>query len=203
MTEYESLFKQCGINAAPPRVVLHQDGTAEISHNLRDYGIAIDGDVDSLFANTKSGVVIKKEKPEHRIMLWMRLQGHRPKDIASALGCSYQTVLNVSGQEWFKDAFVRLAGELGKDAAETFLRGEEIPTLTTLIELRDGAKNEGVRLAASNSLLDRIRGKPTVRVETKSQSSVDVTVADVSTLLAERAANEQKLRANGILTGEN
>lgn len=203
MTEYESLFKQCGIGAVPPRLVLHQDGTAELCHNLRDYGIAIDGDVDSLFANTKSGVVIKKEKPEHRIMLWMRLQGHRSKDIASALGCSYQTVLNVSGQEWFKDAFVRLAGELGKDAAETFLRGEEIPTLTTLIDLRDNAKTEGVRLAASNSLLDRIRGKPTVRVETKNQSSVDVTVADVSSLLAERAANEQKLRANGILTGEN
>lgn len=198
----EELYKQLGVET-PPRQVQHQDGTTSLNGFQQPTGLPYSGDVDSLFANTKSHVVLKKERPEHRIMLWMRLQGHRPREIATAMRCTYQTVLNVCGQPWFKEAFVRLSTELGKDAAETFLRGEEIPTLQTLIELRDDATVESVRLSAANSILDRIRGKPTVRVETKTSASVDVTVADVSALLAERERNEKHLRANGILQGGN
>jgi hypothetical protein len=183
-------------------VVLKQDGTREENPYQTESGIPYDeASVDALFANTRSHVVLKKEKPEHRIMLWMRLQGHKPQEIATALRCTKQTVYNVQGQPWFKEAFVRLSTELGKDAAETFLRGEELPTYLKLVELRDGAESEAVQLSASNALLDRIRGKPVARVETKTESSVDITVKTIEELRKESEDITKKLRASGLLTG--
>lgn len=200
MSHPEELYTSLGLSPAVARVVLKQDGTSAENPYQTSSGIPYDeASVDALFANTRSHVVLKREKPEHRIMLWMRLQGHKPQEIATALRCTKQTVYNVQGQPWFKEAFVRLSTELGKDAAETFLRGEELPTYLKLVELRDGAESEAVQLSASNALLDRIRGKPVAKSEIKmtSTSTVDVAVADVTALQAESAKLAKLLAPNG------
>lgn len=200
MSHPEELYTSLGLPAAP-RVVLHQDGTRGENAYQTESGQPYDEEsVDALFANTRSHTVLKKERPEHRLMLWMRLQGHKPKEIATALRCTPQTVYNVCGQPWFKEAFVRLSSELGKDVAETFLRGEELPSYMKLVEIRD---NENapyhVQAAAANAILDRIRGKPIAKSEMKvtSTSTVDVAIADVSALQAESAKLAKLLHPNG------
>lgn len=185
-----------------PRVVLAGDGTTRKEERFIPTGIPLDG-ADALFGHSKYITQLKREKQEHRLILWMRLQGKKIKDIAAALGYHPNTVYTVTKQDWFQDMFVKLSSELGKDAAETFLRGEEIPTYMKLVELRDNAESEAVQKAACDAILDRIRGKPTVKVETKSEATVDVAVHDVSALLAERAKNEKILKANGVLTSSN
>lgn len=185
-----------------PRVVLAGDGTTRQEPQFIPTGIPSDGP-DALFGHSKFTTQLKRERPEHRLMLWMRLQGKKPKDIAAALDVHINTVHKAISQEWFRDMFVKLSSELGKDAAETFLRGEEIPTYMKLVELRDSAESEAVQKSACDAILDRIRGKPTVKVETKSEATVDVAVHDVSALLAERAKNEKILKANGVLTSSN
>lgn len=206
MSAVEDFYNSLAVpppSAIPPRVVLSGDNTTRQERRFIDTGIPSEGGPDALFGHSKFTTVLKKEKPEHRLMLWMRLQGKKHKDIAAALDVHLNTVYNVTNQEWFRDMFVKLSSELGKDAAETFLRGEEIPTYMKLVELRDSAESEAVQKSACDAILDRIRGKPTVKVETKSEATVDVAVHDVSALLAERAKNEKILKANGVLTSSN
>lgn len=92
---------------------------------------------------------------------------------------------------------------MGKDAMQTFLKSEAMPAILRVVDLAQTADSDAVRLAANKELLDRFLGKPVVKAEVKSTSTVDMTVADVTSLLAERAQLDQKLRANGITTGTN
>ncbi len=200
----DSLFQDPGIKGAPPRVVLSQDGTTRENSLARPQGLPFEETSENdLFGGSQHYQTIKNERPEHRMMLWLKIKGHSTDEIAKITRYSPQMVRIVCKQDWFRKAFVRFADEIGRDAAETFLQGQEIPTLEKLVELRDQAENESVSLGASKELLDRIRGKAVIKQEIKSTSSVDMTVNDVTALMAERARNEEKLRSNGILTGTN
>lgn len=154
--------------------------------------------VDSLFGAKSCTLVWKNEKPEHRLMLWLRLQGHSNKEIAAITGYKAVAISQITRQPWFLEAFTRISTEMGKDAVDRFLTGETVPTLQKLVSLRDNAESEQVQLAASNSILDRIRGKPTVRVESKSESNVTVAVFDAEKLREEYARNQQILAAHGV-----
>lgn len=154
--------------------------------------------VDALWGTTPSYRAYKNEKPQHRMMLWLRLEGYNNKEIAGITGYTPQTVANVCKQPWFLEAFSRISTEMGKDAVENFLTGEMVPTLQKLVSLRDSAQSEAVQLAASNAILDRIRGKPTVRVETKNETNVTLAVADINELEAKYQQNQQTLESLGI-----
>lgn len=154
--------------------------------------------VDALFGAKPCNLVWKNEKPQHRLMLWLRLQGHTNNEIASITGFSKFTVSQVTRQPWFLEAFTRISTEMGKDAVENFLTGEVVPTLQKLVSLRDGAESEAVQLAASNAILDRIRGKPTVKVESKSESSVNIAVTDINKLEEQYQQNQKTLQALGV-----
>lgn len=209
MNDLDSLIGEIGSNALsnkPSRgTVLSQDGTIR-EHNqspdstdLPEKFAEYQKRVDSLFNAKHANLSVRKEKPEHRLMLWLTLNGHSPKEIAGITGYSYLHVLQVRRQPWFQENFAKLSTSMGRDAVESFLEGEIIPTLERIVQLRDSADSDSVRLAASNAILDRIRGKPTVKVETKNTSTVDVTVMDAEKLLEESQRLGQQLKANGIL----
>ena len=189
-----------------PRCVASPGGTRPEDYRNPDCGapIQLPDDVDGLFGATKSYRKYKHEKPEHRLMLWLRLNGHNNKEIASIAGYSPQVVSQVAKQPWFQEAFCRLSSEMGKDSVETYLEGEIVPTLQRLVQLRDGAESDAVRKAACDSILDRIRGKPTVRVESRVSGQIDNVVYDVAKLQDEYRKNQQVLASCGIApTGPN
>ena len=157
-----------------------------------------EAEIDRLFGTTPGYNEIRKENPTHRVILWMRLNGHKPREIATALRISYHTVLSVQRQPWFQRAFCRILAEKGGDQLQTILEGELIPTIETLVELRDSADSSSVRLSAANAILDRIRGKPTVHVEQKVTGQVDSVVYDAQKLLEEQRKNAEILKARGI-----
>lgn len=191
--------------ASPPRVVQQADGTPRASEYVRPAGEkGWEGDpkegVDALFGDSAAYVRVKKERPQHRLMLWMRLNGHKPKEIAAMLGVTPQTVYNVEGQPWFQEAFCRLSQEMGKDAVQTFLQGEVLPAVQRISELAKMAESEPVRLAANNALIDRFLGKPAVHVKQEISGQVDNVVYDAAKLLEEQRRNEAILRSRGIGT---
>ena len=190
-------------NTSLPGRVLSQDNTTRENPYIRPADAAFTPDVDSLFAGKPAYAVIKNEKPEHRLMLWLSLQGHSPEQIAKQLGYHVVTVRLIRKQEWFRNAFVRLSAEFGKSAVQTFLEGEVLPALIRTAELALSADSDAVKLSANKELLDRYLGKSVAKTESKISSTIDATVADVTSLLAERARNEEKLRSNGIIAGSN
>jgi hypothetical protein len=155
--------------------------------------------IDGLFGATIAYQKYKKERPRHRLILWMTLNGHKPKEIAAALHFVPQTVYQVMQQPWFQKAFCEISTEMGKDAVETFLQGEIVPTCQKLVEIRD-AENApyAVRKAACDSILDRVRGKPTVHVKQEVTGQIDNVVYDAAALLEEQKRNEQILKSRGI-----
>ena len=197
------LYKDLGLSAEPPRAVLRADNTIGENPNARQYEAQFSDEVDHLFGARPAYVVLKKEKPRDRMILWMTLQSQRVPEIATALRCTPQTVRNVQKQPWFQDAFCKLAAELGKDSVQVFLQGQVMPALLRTVELATNGETDAVKLAANREILDRFLGKSVVKAEVTTTSTVDMTVADVTTLMAERAQLDQKMRANGLLTGTN
>lgn len=193
----DTLYKDLLGPQAAPRAVLRGDNTIGTNPQARTED-EFAADVDTLFGTTPSYLVIKKERPEHRMMLWMRLQGQKPDEIAAALRVSKQTVYIVQKQPWFQDAFCKLSKEMGKDAVQAYLRGEVMPALERTIDLAKTADSDAVKLAANKEILDRFLGKSVVKAEVKNSGQVDHVVFDANALLEEQRRNAEILRARGI-----
>jgi hypothetical protein len=195
--------------ATHSRLVQSQDGTKREHGYLTDNTTsaaefeAYSQRVDSLFGDKPAYQGLRKEMPVHRQMLWLRLNGHNVKETAAITGYSPQQVSVVCKQPWFREAFIKLSTQMGKDSVESFLNGEIIPTLERLVHLRDNAESDAVRKSACDSILDRIRGKPVARVETKHSGSIDTTVYDGERLRDELQRNAEILRSRGINSGSN
>lgn len=195
--------------ATPSRLVQSQDGTTREHMYLTDNTTSKETfeqytqRVDSLFGDTPAYQGLRKERPEHRQVLWLRLNGHNCKETAALTGYTPQHVSTICKQPWFREAFVKLSTQMGRDSVESFLQGEIIPTLQRLTYLRDNAESDAVQKAACDSILDRIRGKPVARVETKHSGSIDTTVYDGERLRDELARNAEILRSRGINSGSN
>lgn len=156
-------------------------------------------EIDSLFGRESTGYApLKTEKPEHRLMLWYRLQGYNVKETALLSGYQYNHVARICRQQWFISAFIKLAAEAGKDSVQTFLEGEVLPALQRTVDLAQNAEGENTRLAANKEILDRFLGKSTVKVESKSSGTIDHVVHDATKLLAEQQRLDEQLRANGL-----
>jgi len=195
--------------ATPSRRVQSQNGTTREHEYLNENTTAketFEQDsqrVDSLFGDTPCYQGLRKERPEHRQILWLRLNGHNVKETAGITGYTPQHISTICKQPWFREAFVKLSTQMGRDSVESFLQGEIIPTLERLTHLRDHAESDAVKKAACDSILDRIRGKPVARVETKHSGSIDTTVYDGERLRDELQRNAEILRSRGINSGSN
>tara|TARA_R110000868_G_scaffold40556_2_gene139837 strand:- start:253 stop:894 length:642 start_codon:yes stop_codon:yes gene_type:complete len=181
-----------------PRIVQRMDGTQEESPYMSSPEAKPFAGVDALFNQSVAYQAYKKEKPEHRLILWARLNGHNVKETAALTGYTPQSVTNVCGQPWFQEAFARLSTECGKDQVTTFLQGEVIPALQRVAHLANNGESEAVRLAANKELLDRYLGKATVKVESKLSGSVDSIVYDVAELEKQNSDLQRQLAARGI-----
>lgn len=178
-----------------PRLVQSLDGTTRENGYARPEGAEFDVDVDHLFGASPAYVRIKRENPTHRLILWMRLNGHKPKEIATTLRITPQTVYNVQGQPWFQEAFIRISTEQGKDAVQTFLEGAVLPAVIRIEELAKTSMLDTVKLAADKELLDRFFGKPVVKTENKNETRVENVIFDVEKLKAEKVKLEIQLRS--------
>jgi hypothetical protein len=189
-------------SALPPRVVLSQDGTRKENPYLTPPGTAsqvtTEDGVDTLFGQSPAYQSYKKEKFEHRLMLWYRLQGHSVKETAALLGYTPQSVSQVSKQPWFIEAFCRMAKEHGTSAIQTMIEGAVIPAFQRLEDLAQNADSDAVKLAANKELIDRFLGKTVAKVETKVSGSIDQNIYDARILMEENNRIQKELAARGI-----
>lgn len=179
------------------RVVQRMDNTLAENPNARPEGAEF-VDVDALFGKSPAYVKIQREKPQHRMILWLTLQTNKPKEIAAALRITPQTVYNVMGQPWFQEAFTRLSSELGSSSTTKFLEGAVLPALQRVENLARTAEQESVKLAANQDLINRFLGKATTKLEVKSETRVENVVYDVEKLKEERRRLQEQLKNRGV-----
>ena len=127
---------------------------------------------NALFGDKVPNLAIKTERPEHRIIVYLKARGMNNQEIAERTGYGYQWICQIVRQPWFRKRFVDECQSAGLDQVKQFLEGEVIPSLEVLRDIRDDTEaKEASRVVAANSLLDRFLGKPVARVETESVSS--------------------------------
>jgi predicted transcriptional regulator len=122
-------------------------------------------DSDALYNDKLSTLRLKREKPEHRIIVLLKAQGYSNKEIAERLEVTPVMVGYVLRQPWARERLVAEISASGRDAVNELLRGAVSDAVMTLIDVNQNGK-PGERVSAANSLLDRYYGKPTQRVET-------------------------------------
>lgn len=118
-------------------------------------------DEDKFFNEKDPRWSIKTEKPEHRVMLYMRARGASYQEIAEQMGSTPAWVSNVLRQPWAK---LRLAHEInaaGRDDVSNLIESAAKDSLHKLIALRDSADAApNVQADVSKYLVDRFLGKP-------------------------------------------
>lgn len=124
------------------------------------------------FHNTKlPNLAIIHEKPEHRIIVYLKAEGHTNREIAAKMGYSEAHVSQITRQIWFQRRLIQELKTTGRDNLNSFLKVQAEESLMTLVHLRDHAKSEQVRVASAVNLLDRFLGKPVQRSEVKLETS--------------------------------
>lgn len=138
------------------------------------------------FYNTKPpNLAILSEKPEHRMVIMLKLKGYSNKEIALSLGYTQSWVSQILRQPWAKDALLAEIRRMGRDELTELIRLEAVNSFQKVVEIRDSTDDDNIALKASVEVLDRYLGKATQKVETKSESLVITgELADIEKKLA-------------------
>ncbi len=166
---HRSPFSETEITDAPfnrqlfANSVLHEDPVVEAERNDPDRLFSSD---DKEHIHDAPNLAIIHEKPVHRLIVYLKAQGHSNKEVADRTGLSQPWVSQITRQPWFRLRLVQELKEAGVDAIESVLKSSALDSVFTLIDLRDDqTAPKAVRSACANSLLDRFRGKPVQTVQ--------------------------------------
>lgn len=209
MSDHPSIVSQLANEYAPTKVVyLPPDSRGHVASTAASEKYAGRPDVlaaaedyfedkDRLHGSKVCETTILREKPVHRMMIWLHAAGATAKEIAAQLDCTPQTVSQILRQPWAQKKLTEFLREMGQDKVRHFLTAQVSPSLDVLQEIRDTATaRHSDRLAAAREILDRALGKPTVHVES-SNTNKNVP-ADVQRLDAEIAAVRKQLEDKNL-----
>ena len=140
--------------------------------------------------------LLKREKPEHREMLLLKLQGYTNIEIARMMGVQPVTVGYVMRQPWARLRLIQMIQERGLVGVDNLLRSEVVPSILTLAEVRDDPDaRKGDRVTAARVLMEQWLGKPLARVES-AEVAVSTDIATLSRQLEELKQEEAHLKQN-------
>jgi hypothetical protein len=108
---------------------------------------------------------IMSEKPEHRIVILLKAQCKSNGEISRLTGYTQSWVSQILRQPWARERLLAEINANGGDAVGDILAGAVIDSLSTIIDLRDKADDDAIRLRAAQDLVDRHLGKATTKIE--------------------------------------
>lgn len=158
-------------------------------------------DTDALHNAQAPNLVITHEKPEHRIILLLKLRGLSNTEIAKNMGMTGPWVSQVTRQPWFQARLTELLHEAGQEIIEERIKVEANKSFDTLVELRDNPNAPAaVRANVAMNIIDRHLGKPTQRTENVSNIfHVSTKLEDLEEQLKEVEAAEKALLTRGTV----
>lgn len=114
-----------------------------------------------LFNAVQPQYVLKREKLQHRAVIMLKARALSNREVAEALGMTAVAVGYIVNQPWAQEQVLAEIEQAGRDEVQTLLQGAASDSVIRLINERDNDKAKpSERIAAANSLLDRLFGKP-------------------------------------------
>jgi len=157
-----------------PQAKLVLDG---VSQEYRD-------NPDRFFNSTEPNLAILHEKPEHRVLIYLKAQGLSNREIAAKTGFTDAWLSQVFRQPWARQRLAVELKEAGQDELHMTLSATAMDALRTMIELQEDTDvPPAVRQRAAADLLNRTLGMPTQRVVT--DNTVRHTTQDIAAIDAE------------------
>lgn len=155
---------------------------------------AYDEDISALFNDKKPNLAVIHEKPEHRVMIHMKVAGWSNREIAHATGYTDAWVSQILRQPWARDQIIREIDRSGRDGVEAIIEASVKDSVWKVIELRDSAPKPEIQLAAARDLIDRALGKPTQKVESTSKNlNISASLSDLEKQIKTLEEEEAKL----------
>lgn len=140
--------------------------------------------VRTLFRVKESATQIQREKPEHRVMIEMKLNGVSVPEIARRLNFCVQTVNTVLRQPWAREYMTQRIKNASPEMLTKMFANAAAESVYTLIDLRDDETcPPAVRKACASDLIDRYLGKPTQRLETTKLDPSKLSDAELASML--------------------
>lgn len=203
MSDHPTLVARLAATYLPPR---SQDGVGATTAAPENYANrqSVNAAAESYFeddlqlhGDTLPSTTILKERPIHRLMIYLHASGASASDIAKQTGYTPTSIRTVLAQPWARQRLVQILNETGRDQVKHFLTHEVAPSLEVLRTVRDDPKSKNAeKISAVNSILDRALGKPTVHVETESTVTkpgdldrIDAEIEAVRKQLADKGAD--------------
>lgn len=143
---------------------------------------------NALFNDIEPCWYSQREKPIHREITALVMQGYTVKEAATATGVTKQTASNAIRQPYARKRMIEEAQRTVSDEIKNFLEGEVLPSLQVLKTIRDDPNAKPAdRAAASERLLDRALGRATqpLTIGAPSKSVKEMTDAELDAAIAE------------------
>ena len=139
------------------------------------------------------------EQPWHRLAATLLAGGKSQKDAAVLCGVSKESVGQVFGTPWFQTMVIELMEANGQNDLMALFKAEVLNSHNTLVELRDNPQvSPTVRANIANTMIERIYGKATQRIETSPTANISDPLAEEQRL---REENERLRAVTGGATG--
>jgi hypothetical protein len=160
---------------------------------VAEYVSLSDGE-DVLHATRPPNLGITHEKAEHRLILYLKLEGFSNREVAARTGYTESWVSQVTRQPWFQKRLLVELNANGRTGLTEYLQVQVNDSFVKIVELRDGAKSETVQAACAMNIIDRVLGKPVQRSEVKMETSRKVDqVEDIRAAVDVLNAREKEL----------
>lgn len=133
------------------------------------------------------------ERPHHRRMLELALQGFKIMEISRLTGFTHGCVRIVLDQPWAKKFIVdRMREETENDFAK-LLKDEVLPSIEAVIEVRDSALTRPeTKLSAANSIIDRVLGRAAQPILTGKVEVKKLSDAELDTIIARESSSREE-----------
>lgn len=121
---------------------------------------------DALHNQKEAWVTVAHEKPEHRIIILLKAQGHKDHEIADLTGYTRVHVGNVLKQPWAVERVMQEINAAGRNPVVQMFKGTAVKAAQLLESVIDNPKaKHSDQISAAKEVLDRAFGKASQPLE--------------------------------------
>jgi hypothetical protein len=153
---------------------------------------------DPLYGDTDTWEVLCKEKPVHRRMVEMSIQGYTPQEIADTVHYNVHYVRKVLRQPWARERIIKRVQKTVSEEIKDFLEAEVLPALKRVaatgknnFDTEHQQYRTELGLKCDTNVIERFLGKPVQPISGNSKTPSELSDEELKTEVERELAKSQ------------